>query len=467
MDLVVVEVLQRQALARQHPRDGVRRRHQQSLVPVHVVDRGGLRGAQEGQRLVAVLGRPVLRREQHDRRTVGQRRGVAGRHGGRLPLAEHRLEGAELLDRGVGAQVLVALEAAERRHLVVEEPGVVRRREVLVRRRGQRVLLLAADLPLQSGQGGVLAHRQAGARLGVLRDRQPDVARPDLRQGRHLAHRVAGRVDLHQLLAELVADRDRRVGGGVRPSREADLDLPERDLVGHLDRRLEAGAAGLLDVGRRRLGRELGAQHALPSQVEVPGVLQHRPRDDLTEPLALQPEPDGETVDRGGEHVLVGRVGVDAVGAGERDAVAAQDGHTTGRGHLSIVVEGGHRANRMRGRSRKVDRECHRELQLRHDRPLPGLRAVLPRPAAGQEPRPARPRAPQEVRRRRAARDRHRPHRWQRQARRVASRAARRARRHARADRRRRGPLPSPGPRRHRPHRLVTSSGSCATSSVR
>ena len=328
-----------------------------------------------------------------------------------------------------------------------------------MRRGGQRVLLLAADLPLQRRQGGVLAHRQAGARLGVLRDRQPDVAGPDLRERGDLAHRVAGGVDLHQLLAQLVADRDRGVRGGVRTSRDADLDLAEGDLVGHLDRRLQAGAARLLDVGRRRLGGQLGAQHALPGQVEVAGVLQHRPRDDLTQPLALQPEPDGETVDRRGEHVLVGRVRVDAVGAGERDAVAAQDGHTTGRGHLSIVVERGHRANRMRGRSRKVDSECHRELQLRHDRPLPGLRAVLPRPAAGQEPRPARPRAPEAVRRRRAARDRHRPHGWQRQARRVAARAARRARRHARADRRPRGPLPSPGPRRHRHHRLLTARG--------
>ena len=43
-------------------------------------------------------------------------------------------------------------------------------------------------------------------------------------------------------------------------------------------------------------------------------------------PLALQAEPDGQPVDGGGEHVLVRGVGVDAVGPGERDAVAAQDG---------------------------------------------------------------------------------------------------------------------------------------------
>ena len=90
----------------------------------------------------------------------------------RLALAEDRLELGELLHRGVGAQVLVALEAAERRDQVVEEARVVRRGEVLVRGDGELVLLLAADLPLQRGQGGVLAHRQPGARLAVLRDRR-------------------------------------------------------------------------------------------------------------------------------------------------------------------------------------------------------------------------------------------------------------------------------------------------------
>ena len=42
VDLVEVEVLQRQAVAREHPRHGVRRSHQQALAAVHVVDGGGL-----------------------------------------------------------------------------------------------------------------------------------------------------------------------------------------------------------------------------------------------------------------------------------------------------------------------------------------------------------------------------------------------------------------------------------------
>ena len=75
---------------------------------------------------------------------------------------------------------------------------------------------------------------------------------------------------------------------------------------------------------------EPGAEHALAGQVEVAGVLEHRAGDDLAEPLALEAEAGDQPVERGGQHVLVGRVGVDAVGAGERDAVAAEDGDATG-----------------------------------------------------------------------------------------------------------------------------------------
>ena len=228
---------------------------------------------------------------------------------------------------------------AERRDLVVEEAPLVRRREPLVRRGRELVLLLPADLPLQRGQGGVLPHRQAGARLAVLRDVEPDVARTDLRQGREAAPGVARRVDLHQLAAQLVADRDRRVGRGVGAARDAVLDLAESDLVGDLDDRLETGAARLLEVDRGGLGREPGAEHRLAGQVEVAGVLEHGAGHDLAHPLALEVEPARQAVERSREHLLVGGVAVDGVGAGEGDAVAAEDGHPTGlRVHGPIIT---------------------------------------------------------------------------------------------------------------------------------
>ena len=133
---------------------------------------------------------------------------------------------------------------------------------------------------------------------------------------------------------------------------------------------------------------------------------------------------------------------------------------------MSIVVEEGSAANRVRARSRKVDSACHRELQPQRDRPLPGLRPVPDRQAAGQEPGASGAGPARALHRGRPARHRDRAHRRPSRsagpARRVAARAARRSRRHPRpggptgrpAGRPARRPLPRPGPRRHRPHRL-------------
>ena len=66
---------------------------------------------------------------------------------------------------------------------------------------------------------------------------------------------VARGVDLHQLLAELVADRDRRVRRRVGAAADAGLDHAQRDLVGDVERRLQPGAAGLLEVDPRGLAR--------------------------------------------------------------------------------------------------------------------------------------------------------------------------------------------------------------------
>ena len=80
------------------------------------------------------------------------------------------------------------------------------------------------------------------------------------------------------------------------------------------------------------LGRELGAEHRLTGQVEVTAVLEHRTGDDLTETLALEPEPGHQAVDGSGQHLLVGGRGVGGVGAGEGDPVAAEDGDATSLG---------------------------------------------------------------------------------------------------------------------------------------
>ena len=99
VDLVEVEVLQAQAVAGQHHRHRVDRRHQQALAAVHVVDGGGLRVDQVREHRQALLGGPLVGGQQHGGGAVGQRRRVARRHRRALALAEDRLELRQLLDR--------------------------------------------------------------------------------------------------------------------------------------------------------------------------------------------------------------------------------------------------------------------------------------------------------------------------------------------------------------------------------
>ena len=142
-----------------------------------------------------------------------------------------------------------------------------------------------------------------------------------------------------------------RVRGGVGATGDAGVDLAERDLVGDVDRRLQTGAARLLQVAGRGLGRQLGAEHRLAGQVEVAAVLEHGAGDDLAEALTLEAEAGGQAVDGRGEHLLVGGAGVDGVRPGERDPVAAEDGDAAGCG---VCRHGGSRALR-RGENKRCE----------------------------------------------------------------------------------------------------------------
>ena len=248
MDLDEVEVLQLHPDPGEQPRHGVGRGHEQALPAVDVVDRGGLGVDEVRQRRQPVLGRPGVAAEQHGRGAVGERRRVAGGHRRALALAEHRRERGQLLQRGVGAQVGVAGDPEVGRDQVVEEPALVCGREPLVRTQGQLVLGLAADAPLLGGDGHVVAHREPGARLDVARRRRDQVTRADRGERLGPVHRRAGGVGPQQRLAQPLAHGDRGVRRGVDSPGDAGLDLTEGDLVGHEDRRLEAGPAGLLHV---------------------------------------------------------------------------------------------------------------------------------------------------------------------------------------------------------------------------
>ena len=209
------------------------------------------------------------------------------------------------------------------------EALVVGAGEVVVALDGQLVLRLARDAPLLGGDGHVVTHGQAGAGLGVRRRGDAEVGGADLGEGEGLVLGALRAVGLEQLLAQRLADGDRGVRGGVDAAGHAGLDLAELDLVGHEDRGLEAGAAGLLEVVGRGGRGEGRAQDRLTGEVEVARVLDDRSADDLVEVLAAEVVAGDEPVQGGREHVLVGRLGVRAELAGEGDAVATEDGGAT------------------------------------------------------------------------------------------------------------------------------------------
>ena len=243
--------------------------------------------------------------------------------------AEDGLELGQLLGRRIRAQVVVAVEPEERGDQVVEEAAVVGGGHVLVAGRGELVLVDALDAHFLGGDGGMLAHRQPGAGLAVGGDLDAD-------RGGQLADELEpvdvrlGPAQPEQHAAQVVAEGDGCVRRGVHAARGAGLVLTQRDGVGDGDGGLEPGAAGLLQVIGRRVRIERRAEHALAHQVEVAAVLEHGAADHGAKPFAGQVEPVDQPVQGCGEHVLVGCVGVCAVGAGEGNSVATEDRYSAG-----------------------------------------------------------------------------------------------------------------------------------------
>src|SRR5947208_730259 len=93
---------------------------------------------------------------------------------------------------------------------------------------------------------------------------------------------------LQNRLLELPPIGERNVARAIHAARDSAFDLAERDAVGKLQRRREAGAARALQVVGRRLGVEAASERALARQVPVARVLDHRPRGDFADPLAFQ-----------------------------------------------------------------------------------------------------------------------------------------------------------------------------------
>ena len=66
-------------------------------------------------------------------------------------------------------------------------------------------------------------------------------------------------------------------------------------------------------------------------------MLEHRAADHCTQTLTAQTEPVDQPAQGGGEHVLVGRLGVGTVGTRERDSITSEH-RDAAHGNLSEVT---------------------------------------------------------------------------------------------------------------------------------
>jgi hypothetical protein len=90
VDLVVVEVLQREASVLEQRRDRVGRCHQQAFLAVGEVHGPALAGAQPGEHRQVAPRRPFFRGEQQRSGAVGDRRAVARGERAAAARVEHR-----------------------------------------------------------------------------------------------------------------------------------------------------------------------------------------------------------------------------------------------------------------------------------------------------------------------------------------------------------------------------------------
>src|SRR5690625_8027857 len=99
-------------------------------------------------------------------------------------------------------------------------------------RQCQLVLVGTADLPVRGGARSMLAHRQAGARLGILRGFRYDLSWPQAFQRPEAAADGSGPTGCQQGSPQVVVQGEGGVTGGVGATGDPAVDLPERGLVG-------------------------------------------------------------------------------------------------------------------------------------------------------------------------------------------------------------------------------------------
>ena len=203
----------------------------------------------------------------------------------------------------------------------------------------QLILFVARDVPGLRHQLAVLAHGQTGARFAVAWEFGDQVPWAQLQKGFQFVGRGLGAVGLQQNLAQAFIDADRRIGRGVDAASNAAIDLAQGNFVRHQQRRFQPGAACLLNVIGRGGRGQPRAEHAFARQVEIPRMLEHRPRRHFAHAQAMQVEAFDQAFERCREHRLVTGGGIWPVGAGERNPVTADNRDAAQLSHEKLLMK--------------------------------------------------------------------------------------------------------------------------------
>ena len=214
------------------------------------------------------------------------------------------------------------------------EAGIISARRVEMAGERQFVLRLAGNAPLARHQFAMLAHRQARPRLLRRRGDRRQLAETEAAEGGELFLRCAGPIEIGEPVLEFCSKHDRAVGDRVGATGDAAVDLASGDLGAEAERRLQARAAGDLQIGPGSPGREAGVERRFTGHVEVAAVRNHRPAHDLAHCLALEAVFVGEAAEYCGEHREVRLLGKAGVGPRERNAGRSDDGDLSQFRHL-------------------------------------------------------------------------------------------------------------------------------------
>src|SRR5258705_4640219 len=146
------------------------------------------------------------------------------------------MQTSELFERGVLARDRIAAQIPDRDHQIVEEAALPARNRAPMTLERDLVLILTSDLPLLSGDLGVLAHAQAGRAVRHGWDVQTNVSDPELCDVRRLVRERARLLKLPDPIGERLSEAQLHAAHALHTADQGEIAIDAVDHSCRLDR---------------------------------------------------------------------------------------------------------------------------------------------------------------------------------------------------------------------------------------